>query len=221
MAPSGRVTIADVAAASGVGVGTVSRVINGGENVRESTRRSVLSVIRQLGYRPSYLAASLSRGTPRTIAIVVPHLTTPSAVMRLAGALAVLDGQGYDTVVCNVDTPGQRNHHLTALTSRYRVDGVIVVSLRLSRQWLASFRRAGVPLVAVDVAFARVPHTVIDDAYGGRGLAKILVRAALDQTRAISRPVLPYCKVVRGFIAKHPDYLDLVPADRREEFGLG
>jgi len=65
------------------------------------------------------------------------------------------------------------------------------------------------------------PHTVIDDAYGGRGLAKVLVRAALDQTRAIGRPVLPYCKVVRGFIAKHPDYLDLVPADRREEFGLG
>jgi DNA-binding LacI/PurR family transcriptional regulator len=168
MAPSGRVTIADVAAASGVGVGTVSRVINGGANVRESTRRSVLTVIKQLGYRPSYLAASLSRGTPRTIAIVVPHLTTPSAVMRLAGALTVLDEQGYDTVVCNVDTPGQRKHHLTALTSRYRVDGVIVVSLRLSRQWLASFRRAGVPLVAVDAALTGVPHTVTDDVAGGR-----------------------------------------------------
>jgi DNA-binding LacI/PurR family transcriptional regulator len=168
MAPSGRVTIADVAAASGVGVGTVSRVINGGANVRESTRHTVLRVIRQLGYRPSYLAASLSRGTPRTIAIVVPHLTTPSAVMRLAGALTVLDEQGYDTVVCNVDTAGQRDHHLTALTSRYRVDGVIVVSLRMSRRWLALFRRAGVPLVAVDVALARVPHTVTDDAAGGR-----------------------------------------------------
>ncbi len=167
MAPSGRVTIADVAAASGVGVGTVSRVINDAANVRELTRRTVLKVIKQLGYRPSYLAASLSRGTPRTIAIVVPHLTTPSAVMRLAGALAVLDEQGYDTVVCNVDTRGQRDHHLTALTSRYRVDGVVVVSLRLSRQWLASFRRAGLPLVAVDVAYAGVPHTVIDDVAGG------------------------------------------------------
>jgi DNA-binding LacI/PurR family transcriptional regulator len=168
MPPSGRVTIADVAAASGVGVGTVSRVINGAANVRESTRRTVLAVIKQLGYRPSYLAASLSRGTPRTIAIVVPHLTAPSAIMRLAGALAVLDEHGYDSVVCNVGTPGQRDHHLTALTSRYRVDGVIVVSLRLSRQWLASFRRAALPLVAIDVALAGVPHTVIDDIAGGR-----------------------------------------------------
>jgi DNA-binding LacI/PurR family transcriptional regulator len=168
MPPSGRVTIADVAAASGVGVGTVSRVINGAANVRESTRRTVLAVIQQLGYRPSYLAASLSRGTPRTIAIVVPHLTTPSAVMRLAGALTVLDEQGYDTVVCTVDTQGQRDHHLRALTSTYRVDGVIVISLWLSPQWLASFRRATVPLVAIDVALADIPHTITDDVAGGR-----------------------------------------------------
>ena len=65
------------------------------------------------------------------------------------------------------------------------------------------------------------PHTVIDEAYGGRGLAKILVRGALDQTRATGRLILPYCMVVRGFIAKHPDYLDLVPVDRRPEFHLG
>src|SRR2546430_6674186 len=129
-----RATIADVAAASGVGVGTVSRVINGAPNVREATRTSVLKVIDQLGYRPSHLAASLSRGTARTMAIVVPHLTRPSVVMRLAGALAVLDEQGYDTVVCNVDTPQQRDHHPAALTRRHRADGAMVVSLRPARQ---------------------------------------------------------------------------------------
>jgi DNA-binding LacI/PurR family transcriptional regulator len=163
-----RATIADVAAASGVGVGTVSRVINGAPNVREATRTSVLTVIDQLGYRPSHLAASLSRGTARTMAIMVPHLTRPSVVMRLAGALAVLDEQGYDTVVCNVDTPQQRDHHLAALTRRHRADGVMVVSLRLSRQQLDSFRRAGVPLVTVGVLAPGVPQTITDDVMGGR-----------------------------------------------------
>ncbi len=163
-----RSTIADVAAASGVGVGTVSRVINGAPNVREATRTSVLKVIDQLGYRPSHLAASLSRGTARTMAIVVPHLTRPSVVMRLAGALAVLDEQGYDTVVCNVDTPQQRDHHLAALTKRHRADGVMVVSLRLSRQQLESFQRAGVPLVTVGVLAPGIPQTITDDVTGGR-----------------------------------------------------
>src|ERR1700721_682942 len=163
-----RATIADVAAASGVGVGTVSRVINGRATVGEAPRPSVQKVIDQLGYRPSHLAASLSRGTARTMAIVVPHLTRPSVVMRLAGALAVLDEQGYDTVVCNVDTPEQRDHHLAALTKRHRADGVSVVSLRLSGQQLASFRHARVPLVTVDALAPGVPQTLTDDVAGGR-----------------------------------------------------
>jgi LacI family transcriptional regulator len=163
-----RPTIADVAAAAGVGVGTVSRVLNGGVNVRESTRLKVLGVIERLGYRPSHLAAALSRGTPRTVAILVPHLTRPSTVARLAGALAVLDEQRYDTIVCNADTPEQRDHHLAALAARHRADGVIVVSISLARHRLAAFRRGAIPLVTVDAVAAGVPQTIIDDVAGGR-----------------------------------------------------
>jgi len=163
-----RPTIADVAAVAGVGVGTVSRVLNGGVNVRESTRLKVMEVIERLGYRPSHLAAALSRGTQRTVAILVLHLTRPSTVARLAGALAVLDEQRYDTIVCNVYTPEQRDHHLAALTARHRADGVIVVSVHLAKQHLAAFRRGAVPLVTVDAPAAGVPQTVIDDVAGGR-----------------------------------------------------
>ena len=163
-----RPTMADVAAEAGVGMGTVSRVVNGGRNVRESTRRQVLEVIERLGYRPSHLAAALSRGTPRTVAIVVPHLTQPSAVARLAGALAVLDEHGYDTIVCNADTSEQRDHHLTALTARHRADGLIIVSIRLAKSRVAAFRRGSIPLVTVDAVAPGVPQTIIDDVAGGR-----------------------------------------------------
>lgn len=163
-----RPTMADVALAAGVGTGTVSRVLNGGLNVRESTRRRVLEVIERLGYRPSHLAAALSRGTPRTVAILVPHLTRPSTVARLAGALGVLDEQGYDTIVCNADTPEQRDHHLSALTARHRADGVIIVSIRLAKDRVAAFRRGSIPIVSVDAVAPGVPQTVIDDVAGGR-----------------------------------------------------
>jgi DNA-binding LacI/PurR family transcriptional regulator len=146
----------------------VSRVINGASNVRESTRATVQQAIERLGYRPSHLAAALSRGTPRAVAIVVPQLTSPSVVPRLAGALAVLGEQGYDTVVCNVDTPGQRDHHLAALTGRHRAAGVIIVSLRLSAAQAELFRRSGIPLVAIDMVIPGIPHTVTDDVAGGR-----------------------------------------------------
>jgi LacI family transcriptional regulator len=165
---SRRATIADVAAASGVGIGTVSRVINRAAGVREATRLKVLGAIEQLGYRPSHLAAALSRGTSRTVAIVIPHLTRPSSVERLAGALAVLARCEYDTIVCDVNTPAQRDHFLATLVARHRADGVIVVSLPLSGAQLAAFRRAGLPLATVDVAVRGVPHTVVDDIAGGR-----------------------------------------------------
>lgn len=69
-----------------------------------------------------------------------------------------------------------------------------------------------------EIAFV---HTEVDDAYAGQGLAKILVTEALDDVRKRGLAVLPYCPFVRGFIAKNADYLDLVPEDRRAEFGLG
>jgi len=162
-----RATISDVAAASGVGVGTVSRVINGAANVRDATRQRVLRVIDQLGYRPSHLAAALSRGTSRTVAIVVPHLTRPSTVQRLAGALTVLSEHGYDAVVCHVDSPLRRDHFLAILTDRQRCDGVIVMSLPMAARQLAGFRQAGVPVVCVDVSAPGVPQVVTDDVAGG------------------------------------------------------
>lgn len=48
----------------------------------------------------------------------------------------------------------------------------------------------------------------------------VLARYALDDARASHRTVLPYCSFIRGWISKHPDYLDLVPEAKREQFDL-
>jgi predicted GNAT family acetyltransferase len=52
-------------------------------------------------------------------------------------------------------------------------------------------------------------HTEIDDAYGGRGLGGILVKAALDSARERTLHVVATCPFVRSWIQKHPDYADL------------
>ena len=63
-------------------------------------------------------------------------------------------------------------------------------------------------------------HTEIDDRYEGQGLGSVLVRSALDTLRGSGTAVLPYCPFVRRYIDRHPEYLDLVPADLRERFEL-
>ena len=64
------------------------------------------------------------------------------------------------------------------------------------------------------------PHTVVHPEFGGRGRSKILIRAALDAARVAELSVLPQCSAVQHFIASNPDYVDLVPEDRRAEFDL-
>ena len=63
-------------------------------------------------------------------------------------------------------------------------------------------------------------HTEIDDAFEGRGLGSILIRAALDAARGRGLAVRPDCPFVRGYIARHSEYLDLVPVDLRARLGL-
>ena len=63
-------------------------------------------------------------------------------------------------------------------------------------------------------------HTVVEKQYEGQGIGSALARAALDSARERGTSVLPRCPFIRSWISKHPDYVSVVPADRREEFGL-
>lgn len=63
-------------------------------------------------------------------------------------------------------------------------------------------------------------HTEIDPKFGGKGLGGVLARGALDAAREQGLAVLPYCPFIRGWIAKHPDYLELVPEAARAKFEL-
>jgi uncharacterized protein len=63
--------------------------------------------------------------------------------------------------------------------------------------------------------------TEVDEEYRGQGLGGELIKAALDSTRGSGLGVLPFCPAFQSFMAEHPEYVDLVPENRRSEFELG
>jgi uncharacterized protein len=82
--------------------------------------------------------------------------------------------------------------------SRYELlDGQAVVAV-------ADYRVSGDHVV--------MPHTHVDPARRGQGLAARLVRHALDDVRATGRSVIPTCWYVSQFIDEHPEYEDLLAA---------
>ena len=60
-------------------------------------------------------------------------------------------------------------------------------------------------------------HTEVDPRFQGGGLASKLAQASLDDARARNMAVLPTCPYIRAWIRKHPDYAELVAADRRAD----
>ncbi len=110
-------TIAKVAQHAGVGVGTVSRVLNGSPAVSEDTRRRVLDSIAALDYRPNSVARALSTGRTMAVGVVAPFFTQPSVVERMRGASRTLTGAGYQLVLFDVERPEQAE-----LTEAQRVE---------------------------------------------------------------------------------------------------
>jgi predicted GNAT family acetyltransferase len=65
-----------------------------------------------------------------------------------------------------------------------------------------------------------LPHTVVPDVFAGKGVGSALAKAALGYARDHGLKVKPICTFMAGYIAKHPEYHDLVHPDFRKKLGL-
>jgi LacI family transcriptional regulator len=166
-------TIARVAQEAGVGVGTVSRVINGSTAVSEATRRRVLEVVAELGYEPNATARALSTGRTRSVGVVAPFFTRPSVIERLRGVAPLLAGSGYQLMLIDVESPEQRDAAFRSLIGR--VDGLLSVTIAPGTADLERLAAAGVPVVLIDHAHPRLPSVTVDDVAGGRLAAEHLL----------------------------------------------
>jgi DNA-binding LacI/PurR family transcriptional regulator len=167
-----KLTIAEVASRAGVGVATVSRVLNGSPAVSETTRRRVRAVIDELGYEPSAAARALSTGRTRTVGVVTPFFTQPSVVERLRGVSREISKGGYQLVLFDLARPDR----LARLPVGGRIDGLLCVSMCPSDADLARLRAAGVSVVLVDGEHPELPTVSIDDVAGGRLAAEHLLQ---------------------------------------------
>lgn len=174
---SKRYTIRDVAQRAGVGVGTVSRVLNNNPSVSEETRLKVTAVIEELNFSPSSVARQLSKGGQTlAIGIIVPFFTRPAFVGRLEGIEAVLAESKYDLILYNVENPEQRANLLYRIPFERRVDGLIIISLYPTDEEVAHFQRCNMPVVLIDAHHPELTSFSIDDLDGGRQATRHLVK---------------------------------------------
>ncbi|MFZ0544684.1 MAG: LacI family DNA-binding transcriptional regulator [Candidatus Promineifilaceae bacterium] len=169
-------TIRDVARKAGVGVGTVSRVINGSPAVSKATRQKVLDAIETLDFSPNLVARRLSLGKTQTIGVIVPYFTNPSVVERLRGVVSVIAASDYDMVLFDVETVVRREACLRDVPRRRQVDGLLIVSLELTNEEVERLDRSDIPTVLVDARHPDLNQIVVDNVEGGYTATKHLIK---------------------------------------------
>ncbi|MFC9296847.1 LacI family DNA-binding transcriptional regulator [Streptomyces sp. NPDC057011] len=158
----------DVAAQAGVGLKTVSRVVNGEPGVTPDTERRVQEAIDALGFRRNDSARVLRKGRTATVGLVLEDLADPfygplnravEEVARAHGALLINGSSAED--------PERERELALALCAR-RVDGLIVIPAGDDHRYLEPEIRAGVATVFVDRPAGGIDaDVVLSDSFGG------------------------------------------------------
>lgn len=146
-----RVNIKDIAKLSGVGISTVSRVINNTGYVSEATRKKVMDVVEQYQYIPNSSARNLKITQSKNIALLVKGITNPffNKMIRVIEQRVAL--QGYPLYIQNVDSTSDELEIAIREAQDRNLCGVVIMggSYDYSEE---NLRRLGVPCVLVTVS---------------------------------------------------------------------
>jgi LacI family transcriptional regulator len=121
-------TIKDVAALSGVGVGTVSRVLNGGTNVNKETKKKVLAAIKQLNFTPNSMGVKLRKNQNKVFALLVPLINHSFFAELTAQVEKEALKHGYSILLVCSQKHEEREIEIINKLNRKEVDGVIFVT---------------------------------------------------------------------------------------------
>jgi LacI family transcriptional regulator len=123
-------TIKDIARLAGVGLGTVSRVINGSSQVRPGTAEKVLAVARELNYRPNAAARALVKGdyTRHTLGVALPVAVHPFYMEIVKGIYEAVAQKNYNLLIFNL---GQEAEAVYEHILQESLPGLLVVAQAL------------------------------------------------------------------------------------------
>jgi DNA-binding LacI/PurR family transcriptional regulator len=170
-----RVTIYEVAERAQVSISTVSNVMNKPDRVSSATRERVLAAAYELGFVPKVQAVSLARRGTGRIGVMAPFTSYGSYLRRLSGVLAAATELEIDVVVFDHESAASASSPaLASMPIHGRLDGLIVMGLRIEDAIAERLRERNLPTVAVDAESALFSRVVIDDNDGGRLAARHL-----------------------------------------------
>lgn len=151
----------DVAALAGVGLKTVSRVVNGVPTVAPELVERVRAAADKLGYRPNLTASNLRRadGRTNTIGLLVENVGNPFSAAVHRAVEDVARKHGVFVLSGSLDEDPDREYNLLRALIDRRVDGVVLAPAGEDYRHLVAEQQAGTSIVFID----RRPASLVAD----------------------------------------------------------
>lgn len=166
--------IKDVAKCAGVGVGTVSRMINRSGYVSEESREKIQAAMKALDYTPNELARNLYRKKSGIIAVLVPNVSNPFFAEFIDCIEEELYMDGFKVMLCNTAKNAGAEAEYIDMLKRHIVDGVVSCVSSLGEEYYSTIKK---PVVAVDRYLGdNIPVVTVDHREGGRMAAELLIQ---------------------------------------------
>ncbi len=176
------ITIKDIAREAGVSVTTVSRALNGYNDVNDDTRKKIQLIANELGYSPNMAARSLISKKTQTLGLLLSGITRNSTKDSIAFEIlcGMNDRAGelnYDLILFSTTPQKQAAKSYKALCQERGVDGVIIMGIRLDDPYLKEIVTSSLPCVLIDIPFknSNVGYVTSDNIQGASRMTQFLI----------------------------------------------
>ncbi|MGA8944046.1 MAG: catabolite control protein A [Thermoactinomyces sp.] len=185
------ITIYDVAREAGVSMATVSRVVNGNPNVKPATRKKVLNVISQLGYRPNAVARGLASKKTTTVGVVIPDISNAFYAELTRGIEDIAMMYHYNIILSNSDLQKEKELKLIETLLEKQVDGLLFLGGEITESHREIFSATHVPIVLAASRDEKneLPYVTIDQIQAAKEATSILIHEGNRNVGLIGGPL--------------------------------
>jgi LacI family transcriptional regulator len=177
-----KVNIKDIARLANVSHTTVSRALNNKSRIRPETKEKILSIARQLNYRPNFIARSLVMKRTKTIGLVITTIANPFYTELSQGIETTARQLGYNIIFCSTNYDLETEKQYIEMLRSKGVDGIIFTSAHIGDPNIVELAEEGFPIILVNRRTyhprvkERVDYVGVDNHLGGYMAVEHLIR---------------------------------------------
>jgi len=177
-----KITIKDIARLANVSHTTVSRALNNKSRIRPETKEKILSIARELNYRPNFVARSLVMKRTKTLGLVITNIANPFYTELAQGIETMAIKLGYNIILCSTHSDLSTEKLYIEMLRSKGVDGILFSSAHMEDPNIVDLAEEGFPIILVNrrtyhqMVREKVDYVGVDNIRGGFLAIEHLIR---------------------------------------------